>query len=282
MLRFSLVLSCVWLTLFNLFIANEAQAHGSIHKKIAELSDQIKNEPHNAELYLKRGLLLHLHLEWKPAIADFRKAEKLDLNEPNLNLYYAQCWLTAGKSKKGLKAIEQFIEAQPQSIPGRQTRARLNIQLGKNALASQDLEWVVENTSNPLPSNYIEWAESVSGDQTNSCLEAANALDEGLKRLGFVITLAQKKLDLLTSCEQFEEALTAVDDIILQIEKNESWLVQKANLLIEVERFDEAESVLLNAQKKIDELPRHKKTTPHIKELELEIELLKARISSKI
>src|SRR3972149_10685601 len=74
-------------------------AHPVAEDIIDELNQRIKKDPKNAELYLKRGVLLRESRRWDEAIADFELASKLDSELKVVDLAKGQLFLEAGWRK---------------------------------------------------------------------------------------------------------------------------------------------------------------------------------------
>src|SRR5690349_13874897 len=85
-----------------------AAAHDGLHEQILAVTEQIKKEPSNAALYLKRAELYRLHAEWKNSEADFNSAEKLDNALTVVDLGRGKLWLDAKQFSKAKRALEKF------------------------------------------------------------------------------------------------------------------------------------------------------------------------------
>ena len=94
-------------------------AHPGIDEQIADVTARIAEDPKDAGLYLKRGELHRIHLDWAAAEADYLRARGLDPGLDAVDLGLGTLRLDAGKPAEALEALDRFLEQRPDHVPER-------------------------------------------------------------------------------------------------------------------------------------------------------------------
>jgi len=80
-------------------------------------------------------------------------------------------------------------------------------------------------------------------------------LDEGINKLGPVVTLQLAAIDLELRRKNYDAALTRLDQITAKSERKEAWLVKRGEILKLAGRDDEARTAFNAALVAIEALP---------------------------
>src|ERR1043166_1162814 len=166
-----------------------ASGHADIEAQIAAMNERIQKEPANPDLYLKRGELHRLHMNWQEADADYDRAAKLDPKLATVALARGNMLLESGRLGEAKAAFDRFLERYPDHANAHILRAQTLMKLGKPKEAVEDYTAAIAALPSPAPEFYIERAQASASQGTDHLDEALRGLDEGRKKLGFVITL---------------------------------------------------------------------------------------------
>ena len=71
-------------------------AHDEPHNSITKITLQIQQDPHNPELYLKRGELHRISSHWDLALADFDHVAQLDPDHDTVDFHRGRLLFDAG------------------------------------------------------------------------------------------------------------------------------------------------------------------------------------------
>ena len=258
--------------------AAAALAHGDLHEQIAAVSAQIEKEPRNAELFLRRGELRRLHAEFPEAAADFAKASEIHPGWPQVELAKSRLALSTGNFEAAAAGMDQLLPKHPEYPEGWLIRARARNHLGDSLGAAKDYTEIVKRLERPEPEIYLERAAALAAAGGNHLNEALQGLNEGLAKLGPVMTLELAALDLELKLSRFDDALRRVDRLAATARRQESWLTRRGDILVQLGRTDDARVAYLKALEAIAALPPHHQVTQATADLKKRIDTSLAKL----
>ena len=268
------ILAVVFHLLLGLAILpSPAVGHGAIHDRIVKLNTKIAADPGNARLYLKRGELYQAERHWQEALDDYARASELDPELAAVELARSNTLLDADQPALALAAIDRFLASDPESSRGRVVRARALSLLGRHAEAAVELTRTLENRSpseRPNPEVYLLRGRAIAA-AGGDLGAAVRGLDEGMALLGPLMTLQLLAVDLERAAEQFDAALTRVDQIASQSPRKESWWLMRGEILDQAGRAQEAQQAYTQALTAIESLPGNHRRTKGTLRLEARI-----------
>jgi tetratricopeptide (TPR) repeat protein len=246
-----------------------AQAHEGLHEQILAMTAKIKRDPKNASLYLQRGELHRLHREWTRAAADYDRAARLQPDLTIVDLARGKMLFEAGRLQRAKLTLDRFLSHQPRHYEGLLTRARVLAKIGSRSDAIKDFSQVLAlaESSTPDPELYLERAQVTAGDEVRIA-EALSGLDEGIKRLGPLVTLQLAAVDLELRRQNYDGALSRLDLIAAQSERKETWLVRRGEILKLAGRDEEARAAFNAALVAIESLPAARRQSRDITALQ--------------
>ena len=265
----------IWAILLIALISVSAPAHEGLHEQIVEITSKIRREPKNAALYLRRGELYRLHRDWVAALADYRQAALLN---PRLNIVAfsrGRMYYDAGNFASAKLWLDRFLSKEPDHGEALVTRARVLSKLGEFISASQDYSKAIALLPRPTPEYYVERSRALIQAHKNQ--EALHGIDEGIKKLGPVVTLELFAIEIELMNRHYEAAVSRVELIAAQSPRKEVWLTRRGEILHRAGRKLEAREAFQSALAVIEQLPtrhRHAKATA---ELEKQIRLALSR-----
>ena len=271
--------------IFSLFLIGyilfspEISAHDGLHEQIIAVTEEIKKDPNNAALYLKRAELYRLHAEWKKSGTDFYKAEKLDANLAVVNLGRGKLWLDAKQFAKAKLALEKFLAKEPESFEGVLTMARISAKLKQTETSVKYFTKAIAISPPDSAEIYLERAETLVS--ANKIDEALRGLDEGIEKFDGLVTLQTAAIDLEVKRKNHDAALVRLDKLAATMPRQESFFLRRGEILLQAERKCEARKSLLQAQKGYDSLSAFRKNVRAVKEQTARLQKLLTTIPAK-
>jgi predicted Zn-dependent protease len=249
-------------------LSSFALAHEGLHEQIRAVTAKIKRDPKNASLYLHRGELYRLHREWTRAAADYDRAARLQPDLKIVDLARGKMLFESGRFQHAKFVLGRFLSQQPDHYEGLITRARVLAKIGLRSEAIEDFTQALAKSAVPDPDLYIERAHVTAGDEKRID-QALNGLDEGIKRLGPVVTLQLTAIDLELRRQNYDAALARLDAVTSQSERKETWLVRRGEILKLAGRDEEARAAFNAALVAIESLPPQRRQSRAVTTLQL-------------
>jgi Flp pilus assembly protein TadD len=239
----------------------QAFAHEGLHEQIAEVTAQIKLYPNDASLYLKRGELYRLHRNWQQAIADYQQVKHLAPELEVLEFAFGRLFFEAGQFKQANKWLNRYLLHNPQNVEALVLRAKVLARLGRHRAAANDYAKVITHSSKLKPDYFIERAWQLINTGRNGRLAALAVIDEGIKKLGPIVTLELFAIDIEVASRQYAAALERLERLAVQSPRKESWLVRRGEILLQAGRIAEAHKAFEQALAAIESLPAYHRYT---------------------
>ena len=268
----------LWLGIVFVFAAN-VSAHDGLHEQIIAVTKEIKKDPKNAALYLKRAELYRLHAEWKNSETDFYKAEKLDANLAVVNLGRGKLWLDAKQFARAKFALEKFLAQEPESFEGVLTMARVFAKLKQTETAVKYFTQAITISPPDSAEIYLERAESLHS--ANKIDEALRGLDEGIEKFGELVFLENYAIDLEVKRKNYDAALARLNKLSATMPRKESFLLRRGEILLQAERICEARASLIESHKGFESLSPFRKNIRAVKDQLVRLEKLLANMPAK-
>jgi tetratricopeptide (TPR) repeat protein len=215
-----------------------ASAHDGLAERIAALSAQIAQSPSSPSLLVKRAELYRENRQWNEALADLDRAERIDPTIAIVNLVRAHVHLERKNWQAAADAATRFISRQPDHADARVVRARAYAELGRRQAAAADFTSAL--AVRPQPDLYIERAKALEGPGHDALEQALRSLDEGLARLGQIVTLELGAIDLELRLNRYDAALARLDGITARAPRKDTWLARRGAILERAGRPEDA------------------------------------------
>lgn len=242
-------------------------AHDEPQEEIDRLSEQIARYPIDAELYLARGGLYRATGHLEAALADYNRVLALDPEHPEIEFYRGQVLYEAGEYRQAYDILDRFLSEHPAHLQGLMVRARSLRQLDQPLLAARDYSQVISQMAQPSPIFYLERADALAAAGDEHLGAAIESLDEGMARLGPLILLQSRAIDLEVRARRYDAALARIDQILSGMPRKEGWLTRRGEILAQAGRVAAARESYAQALGAIAELPSHQAQAPAIKAL---------------
>jgi len=255
-------------------------AHGDLEQQIAAVTRRIERELGRADLYLKRGELHRAHREWALALADYDRAAERDPGLAAVDMARAAVGIEAGTPGTALAAVERVLARQPDHAEGRVQRARILTVMGRPLEAAEDWTRAIAASARPRPDYYLERARAVASDERR--IDGAVAgLDEGIQRLGPLVTLELAAIELELLRGRTDAALARVDRLAAAAPRKEQWLARRGEILERAGRTAEARAAFAAVLDAIETLPEARRRTRTTEEIETRSRTTLERLGGK-
>jgi tetratricopeptide (TPR) repeat protein len=199
-------------------------AHVDPEVQIAALTQQMRQEPRDARLYLKRAGLQRSLGRWDLALADLDRCEALAPRLAAVDLVRGRTLLEARRPREARAALDRFLGRQPGHAEALILRARALVELGHRESAVADYEQALARHPAPRPEHYLERA------RLQAPAAALRGLDRGIARLGPVVTLELAAIELDLQLRNYDSALARLDRIAAQAARKDPWLARRAEI----------------------------------------------------
>ena len=255
---------------FCLLFSVQLFGHGDLDDQIKNATENIKQEPTDANLYLKRGQLYAQHEAFNPARLDYLQARFLDQNLFITDLLMAQLYAQHNQLDTALIYANTFLKQHPNHSDAFIARAGIYQQSGFPDSCQQDLERAMENLKDPNPGHFMAIADAVLCSDATNYEAALYWLKKGEESLGFDIVIKTKEIDIYLKARQYEQVIQTIDYIMEQFPRKEKWLFQKAIVYEKIGDTGLAQNYYNDTLNAIQQLPKRLQTTKKILELEVQ------------
>jgi tetratricopeptide (TPR) repeat protein len=261
-----------------LLLPSLAAAHGDLRDQIAAATRRIAESPNDARLYLKRGELYRLHGEVAPALADYDRAGELDSSLAETDLGRGMALADASRYEAARQTLQRFLAKRPDHAEGRIALARVLVKLGRGAEAGAEFTRALSLSSPPKPDIYVERAAALVAARRIE--EAIRGLDEGIAKLGPLVSLEDPAIDLEVRRKNFDAAVVRLDRTAALSTRQETWLARRGEILMAAGRRREALASLQQARAAIESLPPRLRQTRAMDRLERQVRSRLARLET--
>jgi predicted Zn-dependent protease len=249
-------------------VPTEAKAHGDVHDQIVALTEEIQRSPTNAELYVRRGELQRVHGDYDSAQADYEHAFLLNPALPTIDLLRSRVFLEAGWPVSAEALADRVVKKYPTHSEGLLIRARARAKQGKGEAAAADYTTAIGLMNQPGPELYVERARALTELGPDHWTVALKGLDEGVQKLGPLVTLQLYAVDLEVKQQKYDAALKRLDLLASKSPRKETWLARRGEILVSAGRPKEARAEFVAAREAIGKLPPARRQVPALIELE--------------
>jgi tetratricopeptide (TPR) repeat protein len=259
---FLLVLACCF------HVAN-AFAHGDVHERIVAFTKEIALTPTNASLYFQRADLYRVDGDWTNALIDLNQVARLDRSIKRVDFMRGLVQYEANQPQAAIGPLNRYLADKPPDAEAYVVRARVLAKLGRHALAVEDYTSAIKLSPTANPELFIERAASWRA--LGKSEEAIRGLDEGIRRLGPLVTLELPAVDIEVALKRYDDALARIDMVMARLQRKETWLMRRAEILRGAGREEEAKKNYHAAIEAIERLPASHRGTRMTLELESRI-----------
>jgi tetratricopeptide (TPR) repeat protein len=177
-------------------------------------------------------------------------------------------------------ALDRCLTLQPDDTQGLLERGRVRVELRQYAAAVEDFDRAIARLAAPRPEDFLDRARAQAawGDAHRD--EALRGLDEGMRRLGPLVTLQLFAIDLELAQQRWDAALARLETIAAQSDRKEAWLARRGEILEQAGRPAAAREAYEAARRVMAALPQHLRDHQATAELQARVQAGVARLSA--
>lgn len=246
-----------------------AHAHGDLHPRILAISKEIAASPTNGTLYFERGEMHRVHRDWTNAVADYDRAQQLNPSVKMIEFCRGRMWLEADQPKRALPHLDKYLSSVTNDSNAYATRARVQMQSGNARAAVHDFTRAIALAPVGNPELYIERADALRA--LGALEDAVRGLDEGIAKMGSLVTLQLRAIEVDCDLKRYDAALMRIDAVMARLQRKESWLVRRAEVLKLAGREKESREAYQAALAALEKLPTGHRNTRATLQLEASI-----------
>lgn len=260
---------------------SQIKAHGYLSEKIKEKTAEISKDQKNPTLYLERGYLYQLSDHYTEAIKDYLKSEKLGLNSKLLHFRKTETYYGANKLKEASKALNICLKLDSLDVKTHKLKSKLLLKLKKYEEAKISFDYVLKNTIDLKPEDYINYCNIILLINPENYNDAIKVLDSANQKSKTPIASFElKKLHYLKESKQPKKVLNQYNKIIKSSTRKEFLYFEKAKYLSEIEDHQNSNIALQQAKLAINELNCKYQNTESIINLKTKINTLSKKLQS--
>ena len=244
-----------------------AGAHAELILQIEMVTKEIQLDPQNAELYVRRGHLRREHVEYEAAYADFERADALSPEMANIDFYRGRLFFDWGWPLSARACLDRLLARNPKHAEGFTWRARVLTKLNQPLAAARDYDQAIALSPEVGPDLFVERAQMLMAVGPEQFGAALKGLDDGIKRLGPLVTLQLFAIDAELKQGNFDGALGRVDSVAVRSPRKETWLARRGEILRQAGRPAEAKRAYADALAALQTLPPTRRNVPAMQEL---------------
>ena len=259
-----------------------AAAHGDLDRQLAEVSQLIREarrqrplpEHDLAQMHLDRGELHRLHRNWRAAEADYAQAARYEPEFHTVQRARGHMLLDSGRPRQARAVLERFLRNRENDPEGLLLHAQAMLALGAGPQAVALLDRALASLSRPEPDHFIARADILASLGQPQLLRAVEGLDAGIARLGPLVSLDTRAIEIELQLGRYENALRRVERQAAATIRKDLWQARRAEILDRAGRSEEARAARREALRSLAALPpplRSRKAT-----LDFEQQLLAA------
>jgi tetratricopeptide (TPR) repeat protein len=243
-----------------------ASAHGDLEEQIDAITAEIRKQPTNAVLYLRRGELHRLHKEAAEALADYAEAARLKPDSVMPALYRAQLFSDIGRTQDAIAEANSVLKREPLLPEALVIRARCRVKLGAIQEAVPDLSAALGKWTAPQPELYLELAQLQAS--LGHLDDAVKGLEAGMSKIGETPPLQMAAIQYERQQAKFDAALARVEKIAQKYSVKESWLLLRGEILAQAGRAVEARVAFNAVLADLEKYPSARRNLDQTKQLE--------------
>jgi tetratricopeptide (TPR) repeat protein len=218
----------------------ELHAHGTFHELMEELDSEMKLRPNDPALLVRRAGIQLEHEEWKLALTDLERANRLGADDGDLQYLRGRALAAGGMLKQAREELDAYITNHREPGLAMVERARVLSKLGEPAAALQDYRAALQTVVVPEPDLVIETAEALQAQELND--EALSVLSTGIEKIGPIPQLVLKAMDYELAAQRYDDVLKRIDAMQACAPRPEPWMAKRASILAQAGRTDDAKA----------------------------------------
>jgi len=195
------------------------------------------------------------------ALRDFQQAKKTNSTSADTDFYIGRLRLDMNQADKALPLLSRFVRLNPNHSNALKNQGDAYFALGDFTRAAHVYQQVVVLEKHPDPELFLKITRAYMAAGTGYQKQAKEAIEQGILRLGPLVTIVMKGIELELSQQNYGQALVLLEKLPKVVKDSPKWLVQRGDILNKSGRKEEAILANNRAISKIESLPISRRNT---------------------
>jgi predicted negative regulator of RcsB-dependent stress response len=249
-------------------VAPTTQSHEDPSHHVLRVVEQLSLDSKNSELHIRKGDLLRMQGKWEAAEIAYDLAAKHGADPGITQVCMATLYLDQGKATEALATLQS---AEALDWIALRLLGRAHGELGNHQDAAVSLAQSVGANPRPTPQDYLELAHTYTMQSPSNIINALETIDCGIELFGPIAPLVLAGVELEAARESFGSALRRLDATPATLRESPSWMTMRGDILEQEGRAMEAAAAYTEALAKLQNMPRHRQSTPANQDLKLKL-----------
>lgn len=245
-------------------------AHGDLHERINQVTEEIKEDPTNPALYFKRGQLYFHHEEYDNSLADYDKAIELGLNDEEIDYWKARLFLAIDETERGIEVITRYLSGHADDVNATRIYAKLALAAGDTETAITQFERVITLANTTLPENFMELVEVLR--QTGNDERAIYWLQQGGEMLGQLYVFDVAMIAIYEQQQNYDAVIEIYNRLLANRNRKEGYYYEIAMCYNKMSDAAMTKQYLDMSHEALNRLPGHIQQTAAMLQLKKDIE----------
>lgn len=245
-------------------LASLVSATALAHVGIDELDSRAKAivaaKPDSPEAHLDLSRVLQEERQWDAALVAVEEAAALGADPDVVGARRAGIYLDAGFPRMAKVEIDRVLARRPTAYDLLHQRGRAWLALGDAEAAAKDFGEAIAKGSRPTPEQVLARRDALLA--LGKKREALGALDEGMARVGPVVSLTMPAIDLELELGRPDAALGRLDALAKTSAPNPLWIARRGEILAQAGRTGDARAEYAKALALLDARPQGRRGKP--------------------
>jgi predicted Zn-dependent protease len=230
-----------------------AFAHAGIEVLDEATRTELAKHPDSADAHLARARVLQMKGEWDGALEALEVAAARGADPDVVGEQRAAVYLDAKFPRMAKVELDRVLARRPDAYVLLFERGRAWLAIGDADAAARDFGEAIAKGPRPTPEQVIARRDALLS--VGKKAEAIQALDDGMARIGHVVSLELPAIDLEVELGRYDAALARLDRLSAAGRPNPLWQAQRADILTQAGRKAEARTEYVNTLALIDARP---------------------------
>lgn len=254
-------------------------AHGDLHKRIQEVTEEIHKNPDSANLYFKRGKLYYQHSNYTNSLKDFKSSSKLGLESVEQDFYIAKSNYHLENFSKSIRTIKRMLKEDSGNVGALKLLADIYFKKSKYEKAANLYDRAILNSEATFPEDYIYASKAwYAIDTEYGHKRSQSILIEGIEKLGDIIVLYNELISNYIDMQDLDSAVKFQNKVIKISNRKERAYLELANIQIQQEKFEEAKISIDKAEDSYKKLPHRIRNAKFMREFYSELKTKKIEL----
>lgn len=254
-------------------------AHGDLHKRIQEVTEEIHKNPDSANLYFKRGKLYYQHSNYINSLKDFKSSSKLGLESVEQDFYIAKSNYHLENFSKSIRTIKRMLKEDSGNVGALKLLADIYFKKSKYEKAANLYDRAILNSEATFPEDYIYASKAwYAIDTEYGHKRSQSILIEGIEKLGDIIVLYNELISNYIEMQDLDSAVKFQNKVIKISNRKERAYLELANIQIQQEKFEEAKISIDKAEDSYKKLPHRIRNAKFMREFYSELKTKKIEL----